>query len=216
MTSWQSHSPLQDGSTRRSQLEGNTGVDSPAITYWGAALEANTKDTTHCRIGFVNIHGLGLSASNYKNTEFYSYVNKYNFDIFGMAETNVNWSAVSVGDRLHERSRSWWKVRHVSYSYLSHDRAMRHQRHQYGGTAVWTRNSMVHRVADSGKDPFGRWAWTRYRGLANRWLKVVASYRPCLSTEPNSVFQQQLRNFPPSKPEPRQSFLDDLKQQIQL
>ena len=69
---------------------------------------------------------------------------------------------------------------------------------------------MVHRVAESGKDRYGRWAWTRYRGLANRWFRVIAAYRPCMSREPNSVYQQQLRNFPPGKADPRKAFVEDL------
>ena len=211
--SWPSISSGGNGHARRSQLEGTSEEDTLDITYWGTALTAQ-KDPKHCRIGFVNINGLGLSSTNNKNQEFYSFITHYDFDIFGMAETNVNWQAVPISDRLHERSRSWWPLRHVSYSYLRQDQALRDTRHQFGGTAVWTRNSMVHRVAFSGKDSYGRWAWTRLRGLNNRWLQVVAAYCPCLSQEPNSVYQQQLRNFPPSKPEPRQSFLTDLHQEL--
>ena len=50
--------------------------------------------------------------------------------------------------------------------------------------------------------------------MSNRWLCVVAAYCPCLSQEPNSFYQQQLWNFAPSKPEPRQSFLSDLHQEL--
>ena len=141
-------------------MEGNSEEDTLDITYWGHALTAH-KDPKHCRIGFANINGLGLYSTNYKNCEFYSFITHYDFDIFGMAETNVNWQAVPIPDRLHERSRSWWPLYHVSYSYLRQDLVVCGVRHQYGGTAVWTCNSMVHRVASSGNDTYGRWAWTR-------------------------------------------------------
>ena len=191
-------------------MDGLSDVDSSGGAYWGDALSP-LKDPKHCRIGFVNINGLGLFTLHNNNLEFHSFATRYDFDVFGMAETNVNWQAVPVHDRLHERSRSWWPLRHVSFSYLRHDQPLQRERHQYGGTAVWTRNSMVHRVASSGQDRYGRWAWTRFRGTNNRCLRVVAAYRPCYSTEPNSVFQQQLRNFPASRSDPRQVFLDDLR-----
>ena len=133
------------------------------ITYWGDDLAAPTNEPQHCRIGFANIHGFRLTSRSHKNQEFYSFISNFQFDIFGMAETNVNWSAVPVHDRPHERSRSWWQLRHVSYSHLIHDKALRQERFQYGGTAVWTRDSMVRRVATCGKDTLGRWSWTRYR-----------------------------------------------------
>ena len=106
-----------------SQLEGTSEVDSSDITYWGHALQEQ-KDPQHCRIGFANIHGLGLFAKHNKNREFYSFTQLYDFDIFGMAETNVNWQVVPIQDRLFERSRSWWQLRHVLYSYLSQDSAL--------------------------------------------------------------------------------------------
>ena len=119
-------------------------MDAPTITYWGDALDAQAKDSQHCRIGFVNINGLGLTSRSPKNREFYSMISNYQFDIFGLAETNVNWSAIPIQDRLYERSRSWWRVRHVSHAHLAKDTALRDNRHQFGGTAVWTKDSMVH------------------------------------------------------------------------
>ena len=67
-------------------MEENPEVDTSAITYWGDTLSPQ-KDPKHCRIGFVNINGLGLFATHNKNREFYSFTTHYDFDIFGMAET---------------------------------------------------------------------------------------------------------------------------------
>ena len=86
---------------------------------------------------------------------------------------------------------------------------------QQGGTAVWTRGSMVHRAAEKGGDPLGRWAWTRFRGQNNRWLRVVSGYRPVFNlNDLNSTYNQHLRLLPPSSPEPRKAFLDDLGSQL--
>ena len=206
---------VEDRATGRSQLEGKSGEDTPEITYWGHSLTPN-KSSQHLRIGFANIRGLGLSFRSHKNTELYSFITNYSFDIFGTAENNVNWPAVPVQNRAHERSRGWWKCRHFSLGFSCNDPAMRTIRHQFGGTAVWSRDVMVHRVAASGHDRLGRWAWTRFRGQNGRWLRVVSAYRPCESQEPNSVFQQHLRLLPSSAPEPRQAFLTDLENEARL
>ena len=44
---------------------------------------------------------------------------------FGVAKTNVNWSALPIADRAYERSHNWWRTRHVSLGYAKDDPVMK-------------------------------------------------------------------------------------------
>ena len=162
----------------RSQRERKEGLDYPPLSYWGDTLCATKKQKDSLRIGFVNINGFGSSADSAKDKQFSGYVRAYNFDVMGTSENNVNWRRCSVRDRSHERSRQWWQLRHASVAYNSKDKAMDGFYVQQGGTGVWTRGPMVHRVAEKGGDPLGRWAWVKLRGRQDQTLTCMALYRP--------------------------------------
>jgi hypothetical protein len=57
---------------------------------WG--LHPGIKMNDSLRLGFQNIGGFPESSSHPKNDLLRSFVLKNEFDIFGLAETNVNWS----------------------------------------------------------------------------------------------------------------------------
>ena len=91
-------------------MEGNGGMDFPPITYWGHALSPTTKHTQAIRLGFRNIRGIGQFCGHHKSSFLSSFVAGYDFDVFGVAETNVNWSALPIADRAYERSTNWWRT----------------------------------------------------------------------------------------------------------
>ena len=187
-------------------------MDFPPLSYWGGTFCASTKHGNTLRIGFVNIRGFGSSSYAPKNKQFACFAAAYEFDVIGTAENNVNWKSVPIADRPLDRSLGWWQSRHVSYSFITSDPVMQGIKEQRGGTAVWTRNSLVHRASEKGGDSLGHRAWTRFRGQNNQWLRVVSAYCPVVNTSDlNSTYNQQLRLLPSTSRHPRDTFLVDLQ-----
>lgn len=50
-------------------------------------------------------------------------------------------------------------------------------------------------MTQSGKDKLGRWTWMKLQGKNSRIVTIVSVYRPVVSKEPGSVFNQQLQHF---------------------
>ena len=61
------------------------------------------------RIGFININGVTHKARNPKNVKIKKLIDVYEFDMFGIAESNCNWDHMEEQDRWNERTKKWWK-----------------------------------------------------------------------------------------------------------
>ncbi len=94
----------------------------------------------------------------------------WDFDIFGMVETNLDWRTLKEQDKLPHRTREWWEQQHVSWSHNRTGTPM--QTRQFGGTALFSVNKVAHRAIEKGcdKSNLGRWTWTRYKGKGNQTL----------------------------------------------
>jgi hypothetical protein len=82
---------------------------------------------------------------------------KWAFDIFGMAETNIDWRIMKVEDRLPLRTKEWWDSQHVCWAYntMGSPRAAR----QFCGTVLFLVNKASHKVVDKGQDTSGLGRW---------------------------------------------------------
>jgi hypothetical protein len=169
---------------------------------WG--LHPGIKMNDSLRLGFQNIGGLPESSLHPKNDLLRAFVLKNEFDIFGLAETNVNWSRLNASAQFHERTLHTWDKTHASLAYnrTVPSRSPSSLRsllafHQYGGVALLSATQAAHRVSKSGRDPtgLGRWTWTSYQGRSPVSLKVVTAYRPCLSDGPLSTYSQHVNFF---------------------
>jgi hypothetical protein len=82
-----------------------------------------------------------------------------------------------------------------------------------GGTVVFTINDFVHRVANRGQDPLGRWSFTTIHGKHNRVIKIIAAYR-CIKNYHGalSVWNQQryLLDLQNCTEDPIDKFVKDL------
>ncbi len=58
----------------------------------------------------------------------------YEFDIFGIGETNLDWRLVREQDRIYHRIKEWWESTHVSYAHNCMGTPL--QRQQWGGTVL--------------------------------------------------------------------------------
>jgi hypothetical protein len=115
-------------------------------------------------IGFQNIGGFPVKKSKIKEDLIRQGLIKWDFDVFGVAETNEDWRLCREEDKLPLRTRDWWDNQHVRWAFNSTSAPF--ELRQYGGTAVFSTNQAAHRVFEKGFDPshLGRWAWTRYKG----------------------------------------------------
>jgi len=138
------------------------------------------KEKDKLRIGFLNIGGLSVQQDNFKDEELRKGISTWEFDIFGIAETNIDWRLVPEKDRLFARTREWRESIHLSFSYNVTTPPV--DRRQWGGNALFSIDKAAHRVVEKGSDPFklGRWCWTMYRGRDNHILKVYSAYCPTL------------------------------------
>jgi hypothetical protein len=82
---------------------------------WG--LHPGIKMNDSLWLGFQNIGGLPESSSHPKNDLLRSFVLKNEFDMFRLAETNVNWSRLNASAQFHERTLHTWDKTHASLAY---------------------------------------------------------------------------------------------------
>ncbi len=173
------------------------------------------KDNT-LRLGFQNIGGFSTKPGKLKEDNIRAGITKWEFDVFGMVETNVDWRKVQEKEKLPSRTREWWANQHVSWA---HNRTgPPRQVRQYGGTALFSIDQASHRVIGKGQDntDLGRWTWTKYKGRGNQTLKIFSAYRPNPPQGPFTVYAQQNAFFHSINRSicPRQAFLIDLATEL--
>jgi len=205
--------PAPGGSSRATPL-GNfeiaRAVDPDVLEGYGSQIAPKLPNIL--RIGFQNIGGFSTKQNTLTDDIIRTGLKQWEFNIFGMAETNVDWRLASEYEKLHFRTREWWESSHISYSYNCSDIPIK--KHQHGGTAIFSIDKSAHRVSGKGVDPsmLGRWCWTRYKGRNNHSLYFISAYRPNPPGEPYTVYaqQQQFFNLNNDHHCPRKAFLEDL------
>jgi exonuclease III len=175
------------------------------------------KPNNTLRIGFQNIGGFPLDKNKHKETIIRCGITHWEFDIFGLAETNTDWRLMDENSKLYFRTKEWWEYLHISFGYNCTSKPITAR--QFGGTALFSINKSSHRVAAKGHDPtqLGRWAWTLYRGKNNHTLRVISAYRPNPPNGALTVYAQHTLYFnnKDDKRCPRLAFLQDLSKEIQ-
>jgi hypothetical protein len=201
---WQQDSTVSDDAMGRSPGD-----------IFGDMIMKKGKDTL--RIGFQNIGGFPTNTEKIKKKLIRRGITKYEFDVFGCAETNVDWRTVKEEEKLIFRTKGWWNLLHLTYS---NNVTMKPSTiRQFGGTALFSIDNAAHRAVDKGMDvsKLGRWVWTRYRGENNQTLRIVVAYRPNPPGGPLTVYAQHNAYFHSlGQPRcPRKAFLNDLRKEFQ-
>jgi hypothetical protein len=186
-------------------------------THFGDYIQLKQEHTL-C-IGFQNIGGIPAKKNRIKDDIIRCGIEKFDFDIFGLAEVNTNWTYVQESDRLVHRSKHWWGGHHFTSAHNIHSTSRR--THQYGGVAMWSIGKASHRVIGQGRDPsgLGRWVWTRYRGRNNVTLRIFTAYRPNPPSEGPFTVHAQHRSYFNSIEEdrcPRKAFLEDICKDVSI
>ena len=126
----------------------------------------NTKTEKTFRIGFININGLTHTARNPKNAQIKNLLETYEFDHFGMAETNCNWAHMETEDKWYERARKLWKK--SKSKVVNNNKDISKEIKQPGGVVHITIGDAISGVIDSGGDTaLGRWTWATFNGKQN-------------------------------------------------
>ena len=168
------------------------------------------------RICHININGVTQTTKNPKNQHIREFINTYELDHVGLAETNCNWSNMEEQDQWHNRVQNWWNR---SKSVVAHNSAdIGAEIKQPGGVINMSMAGTASSAIDSGIDsPLGRWAWTTLRGKNKIHTTIISGYRPCRNLkDDNSTYNQQLRYFVAKGIDkcPRQIWLEDMERFI--
>jgi hypothetical protein len=181
-----------------------------------------TNNRTAFRIAFVNPGGFPADSRTEKSKKIVEYATTIEADSLGFVETNMNWSKIGAGCRLHERFHGKWRrcsfniAHYADYPPKQEPGATAQQ---WGGVAQCSIDEASSRIHSTGVDPtgLGRWAWTRYQGKEGYGLRVLFAYRCNGKTEhAGSVYNQQKAYFDSigSPRNPRDAFWEDLIREI--
>jgi hypothetical protein len=206
-------SPRLPPTSSRRRVRGQTRIKksrekNPRVSDWGDPLEPRPAD--HSQIAFCNIQGFPVDPKHYKHQQIHQCIKKYQLNLFGIIEVNLNFKLLGPKARWHDRF-SHAPNHHSSVAWKEH--VFSKSRWNFGGVANILDTDFTHRVNESGNDPsgLGRWTWTTFRGV-----RIITGYRPCVdysdSDKPNSVYSQHERHFATKKDgrDPRQAFFEDL------
>jgi len=158
------------------------------VGIFGDVIENKCNNTL--RIGFQNVRGFPIHKGKIKEDNIRMGLTKWEFNIFGCVETNLDWRTLPEEEKFPFRTREWWDTQHISWA---HNRTgTSGSTHQFGGSAIFSINHTAHRVIDKGADgsALGRWTWTKYQGKNGQTLRVIAGYRPNPPQGPYSVYAQ--------------------------
>jgi hypothetical protein len=133
--------------------------------------DVSVKSKNTLRIAFQNIGGLPIQRSDIKEDYIRLGLSNWNFDVFGLVKTNLDWRLIEEQNKLWYRTREWWEHLHISHAHNNTFPPITEK--QYGGTAIFTINNIAHRVVERGCDGsgLGRWSWTNT-------LTIITAYRP--------------------------------------
>ena len=179
------------GSTRHGVNQSrNTGKISRNIH--GDVL-SKKKVRTNIRIIFQNINGFGVTEPQVKKELIKEFINKYNIDIYAMAEVNTNWKLVAKKESLREICKEWFRLSrtNVAHNHIAHTK----KPHQQGGVGMITSGELALQVQHTEGDckSLGRWCSTVFQGKHGIKTRVISVYVPCdNSTHGNkTVWAQQ-------------------------
>ena len=86
----------------------NDNIQERQIHSWGEELQ-EVKDKDSIRIAFLNVNGIGEDKLSQKSEDIKEFMLTYDADVFGMAETGINWRNSWKPNTLWERTRGWFE-----------------------------------------------------------------------------------------------------------
>ena len=188
------------------------------LDYFG---ESHTKKADGTiRLWFTNPCGIGVKHDDIKSHDSMNFLrSKSRCDIFGFAETNVNWFKLKGSSTFYSRVKQSWKDFRTATCHNSLEDLGINQR---GGNSMAVVGQAAFRMTKSGKDKtkLGRWLWMEFSGRDEHVTRIYTAYRPCANKSAESqnttVYDQQdryIRAHSINKT-PREMFDCDLHEEI--
>ena len=174
------------------------------------------------RVWFTNPCGIGVNPNKIKNHScFYFLRYKSKCDIYGLAETNVNWHLLKGSASFYSRVKHFWRR---FKTVTSHNIHANYGVNQRGGTCSAAVGQLAHRVSKTGKDEsgLGRWVWIEFAGREEYATRVYTAYRPGSkppkTSKMTTVYNQQEQYFRNNNigKDPRDMFDEDLEKEIKV
>ena len=200
----------------------NTAQTNPTTTTptnnddWGSHI-STIKDTAHTRIAFQNIHGIPHRRPEAKGHQVGAYMTTHNIDIFGISETNLDWTYLPATAKFLSALRT-----HTTHTLFQHAQSMVHfdTPFQPGGTAIVVQSHWVGHACQTNSDCMGRWTITTLQGRNRTKISIISAYIPPQESinacGPRTAYSQQwtmLRDNQ-TNPEPRRQAFDDLTDMV--
>ena len=181
-----------------------------------------TKHHRHFRIGMQNFGGFLIDPDEVGEESLWNLIKNYDFDIFGIPETNLNWSKLHGKQIFYNRYKERFekgtirtvKAHNIHGAYIQ-------SRGLPGGVAQIATQQGAMRISQSGRDPLllGRWCWQRLLGRNGTVVRIITVYRPVepRRSSTKQAAAQQRKAFMEKfhrNDTPRQAILDDLAKEI--
>lgn len=194
--------------------------------YHSFGGDPDNKAPTALRLFYQQIHGLTYTPTGEDYDYVHGTMDAMKVDVLGLSETNSPWNNHHLTNAYTQAISKYTKLNKTSFSSptFSIDPIPPTVTHQMGGTATTTYGSWITRLQKSQiGDPtgLGRWSGTIIGGRKSKSLAIITGYRVCEQSRNDAgegtVMAREwdyLLDKGVAKPNPRQSFLDDLKRQI--
>lgn len=149
MLAWvNNNTDASSDSSRASEDGGDLQKGDLHVGFFGDSIDVKKVNTL--RLGFQNIGGFPMQRGNLKEDSIRQGITRWDFDIFGMAEVNLDWRLLKEQDRLPTRTKEWWSQQHVSWAHNRNSEPR--QTRQLGGTALFSLDKAAHRAVKKGYD----------------------------------------------------------------
>ena len=186
---------------------------------FGDSMDLKLQD--FCRVYFVNVNGISAANEFLAFQDALESLRANQVDIFGFSETNLDWLRHTVRDKCGKICNDFYGSSLLATSTSS---LRSNGNYKPGGTCTGLTQAYCGRYQTSGSDPhgLGRWSYIRLNGKQDKSLVVVTAYRVCQgnigAAGTSTAFHQEwhlLRLSGNPKPNPRQSFIQDLSVEIE-
>ena len=175
-------------------------------------------ESSAARVWIQNVNGLQISDNFSIFTEQLQYLRKFEIGILCLSETCTNAHNPYVYENIEASTKLVYpeSTSTLVNTYLQSDSI-----HQRGGVYSATlRDPLAARVANNGKDPFGRFAWIDFYGKCN-FLRIYTIYRVNDDTDQSTgdttawADQRTVLLLKGIKINPRKHIIQDLIHRIQ-
>lgn len=160
-----------------------------------------SKKDRFIRVLFENVNGLPVDSlgEKFDYKHLCHLFQHCSIDIFGAAETQMNFALASTKDSASERFFQEDPLTPYRISTSQNTSEFLGKR-QYGGTLRLARGELTDRVIEAGSDcsGLGKWSWIKVKGRDGTCTRFISIYKPCTSRRNQgftSAFKQWKRFF---------------------